>query len=131
MTHEKIAIIDFDGTICTFAFPEVGTLQPDAREALLKLKELGYQIHIHSCRTATYWNRGSNERNRQIALVHNFMENNDLPYDKLILDTDKPVAELYIDDRGIGYRGNWLDVIRQVRLLDNKPHRSIDNRPLV
>lgn len=118
MAHEKIAIIDFDGTICTHEFPEVGTLQPDAREALLKLKELEYQIHIHSCRTATYWGQGEKERLHQIEVVHNFMEDNNLPYDKLILDMDKPVAELYIDDKGVGYRGNWLDVIRQVRLLE-------------
>ena len=38
----------------------------------------------------------------------------------LILEMDKPVAELYIDDRGIGYRGSWLDVIRQVSILNNK-----------
>jgi len=122
MAHEKIAIVDFDGTICTFEFPEVGTLQPDAREALLKLKELGYQIHIHSCRTATYWDQSERkckyDRAQHITLIHNFMEDNDLPYDKLILGMDKPVAELYIDDRGIGYRGYWLDVIRQVKLLE-------------
>lgn len=120
MAHEKIAIIDFDGTLTTHEkFPAVGTIQPDAREALLKLQELGYQVHIHSCRTAKYWNRGKIEDEHQIQVIHDFMENNDLPYDKLILEMDKPVAELYIDDRGIGYRGNWLDVIRQVRLMDN------------
>jgi len=117
MAHEKIVIIDFDGTICTYEFPGVGTPQPSVREALLKLKELGYQIHIHSCRTATYWGRGAEERNHQITVIHDFMEENDLPYDKIILNVDKPVAELYIDDRGIGYRGSWLDVIRQVELL--------------
>jgi len=120
MAHEKIAIIDFDGTISTFEFPEIGTPQPDVREALLKLKELGYQIHIHSCRTATYWDHTLCKYNREqhIQLVHDFLEDNDLPYDKLILEMDKPVAELYIDDRGVGYRGSWQDVIRQVRLLD-------------
>ena len=53
--EEKIAVIDFDGTLCKFAFPEVGEVEPNVREALLILRKKGYKIHIHSCRTATYW----------------------------------------------------------------------------
>ena len=122
MSHPKIAVIDFDGTLCTWNFPDVGEVQPDAREALLKLKELGYLIQIHSYRTVTYWDRSECKYNRaqHIALIHQFMQDNELPYDELIVNPnmDKPMAELYIDDRAVGYRGNWLDVIRQVHLLD-------------
>lgn len=100
MNHEKIAIIDFDGTLCTHEFPEIGTIEPDVREALLKLKELGYQIHIHSCRTATYWDRSGTKYSREqhIALMHNFMEDNDLPYDKVayVAKHLRPMADILI-----------------------------------
>jgi len=108
---DKIAIIDFDGTLCKFAFPDVGPIEPDAKKALEILKKAGYTIKIHSCRTATYWNR-ENEREIHIQAIIDFMIAHKLPYDELILSPtmDKPIAEVYIDDRAIKYDNNWLRI---------------------
>jgi predicted phosphatase len=106
---EKIAIVDFDGTLCKFAFPDVGSVEPNVKEGLQALKNAGYIIKIHSCRTATYWNR-PDERIKHIMLIEQFMEKNDLPYDELILNMDKPIADVYIDDRAIGYHRNWEQI---------------------
>lgn len=99
---DKIAVIDFDGTLCKFAFPDVGPIEPNVREALETLKAAGYTIQIHSCRTATYWDN-EEERRIHIKLIQDFMAKHKLPYDKLILDItkDKPIADVYIDDRGV------------------------------
>ena len=112
---DKIAVIDFDGTLCKFAFPDVGPIEPNVREALETLKSAGYKIHIHSCRTATYWNR-PDERRIHTKLILNFLQEHKLPYDKVILDPtmDKPIADVYIDDRGIRYDNNWLEIAKEL-----------------
>lgn len=121
-----VVIIDFDGTLCKHCFPFVGDPEPGVREALKMIRELGFIIRIHSCRTATYWNKeeyrsvslspNKEPREKHIQLIQEFMEENDLPYDEIILDEtmDKPVAEFYIDDRAIGYNGDWTQTINEL-----------------
>ena len=112
---DKIAVIDFDGTLCKFAFPDVGPIEPNIREALETLKSAGYTIKIHSCRTATYWGR-EDERRIHIETIFDFMEKHKLLYDELITSPsmDKPIAEIYIDDRAIRYENNWLEIARRL-----------------
>lgn len=110
---DKIAIIDFDGTLCKFMFPNVGPVEPDVAYALHTLKEAGYVIKIHSCRTATYWNN-PDEREIHIQLIRKFLKENFIPYDELILDIDKPIADIYIDDRAIKYNNNWLEIAKKL-----------------
>ncbi len=107
---DKIAIIDFDGTLCKFEFPKVGPPEPGIKKAIERLKEKGYIIKIHSCRTAKYWGNDI-ERGTHIHLILEFLADNDIPYDELILDMDKPIADVYIDDRAIRYEGNWEAII--------------------
>lgn len=112
---DKIAIIDFDGTLCKFMFPDVGPIEPNVRIALETLKQAGYIIKIHSCRTATYWNR-EDERRVHIKLIQDFMKKYKLPYDELIMSItmDKPIADVYIDDRAIKYDNNWLEIAKKL-----------------
>lgn len=111
---EKIAIIDFDGTLCKFMFPDVGPIEPNVKEALETLKKAGYIIKIHSCRTAKYWGR-LDERVMHLQLIEKFMREHNLPYDTIILSTDKPIADVYIDDRAIRYDNNWLEIARMLK----------------
>jgi len=45
-------VIDFDGTICEHKFPDTGEPTPGVKEALETLKNTGFQIIIHTYRTA-------------------------------------------------------------------------------
>lgn len=111
----KIAVIDFDGTLCKFAFPDVGPIEPNVRAALETLKGAGYTIKIHSCRTATYWGNDM-ERTGHIRLIRDFMARHKLPHDEIItsVTVDKPIADVYIDDRAVKYENNWLDIARML-----------------
>ena len=115
---DKIAIIDFDGTLCKFAFPDVGLIEPNVKIALETLRQAGYTIKIHSCRTATYWNQ-EDERKVHIRLIQDFMKQHRLPYDELIMSTtmDKPIADVYIDDRAIRYKNNWLEIANKLEKI--------------
>ncbi len=115
----KRVIVDFDGTICGFAFPDTGPLEPGVKEALQEIRDMGYEIVIHSCRTGSYWEGQLSMPNRleHFKIIFKFMVLHDLPYDRILIDEnyDKPIATFYIDDRGIGYHGNWNDVVNEVR----------------
>ena len=113
---EKIAVIDFDGTLCKFAFPDVGPIEPGVREALQTLKNAGYVIKIHSCRTASYWGNES-ERKIHVKAILDFMIQHELPYDQILLcpTMDKPIADVYIDDRAIRYENNWLEIAKRLK----------------
>ena len=112
---DKIAIIDFDGTLCKFAFPDIGPVEPNVKIALETLRQAGYTIKIHSCRTATYWNH-ENARRVHIQLIQDFMKQHKLPYDELIMSItmDKPIADVYIDDRAVKYNNNWLEIAKKL-----------------
>lgn len=113
---DKVVIVDFDGTLCKFAFPDIGPIEPDVQLALSILRTKGYKIKIHSCRTATYWNN-EKERKVHISLMRQFLSENKIPYDEIILSRsmDKPVADVYIDDRAIKYDGNWLQIVEAIK----------------
>ena len=112
---DKVAVIDFDGTLCKFAFPDVGPVEPNVRKALEILKKAGYTIKIHSCRTATYWDN-EDERKQHILLIKDFILEYGLPCDEIILSPtmDKPIADVYIDDRAIRYENNWLEIAKRL-----------------
>ena len=116
---DKIAVIDFDGTLCKFAFPDVGPIEPNVKIALETLRQAGYTIKIHSCRTATYWNQ-EDERRIHIQLIQDFMKQHKLPYDELIMSItmDKPIADVYIDDRAIKYNNNWLEIAKKLEKVE-------------
>ena len=116
--YPQTIIVDFDGTLCKFAFPDVGEYQHGAREALQTLQDKGYRIVIHSVRTATYW--GTEPQAGHIEAITNFLEENKIPYDEILLSCDKPIAVAYIDDRGINYGGDWEKTLQNtLDLLEN------------
>jgi len=112
---KKIAIIDFDGTLCKFAFPDAGPIEPNVHIALQMLRDAGYTIKIHSCRTATYWGR-PDERAAHIHAIHKFLHEHRLPFNEIITDPmmNKPIADVYIDDRAIRYESNWLEIAKKI-----------------
>ena len=115
----KRIIIDFDGTICGSDFPRCGPPEPGVREALIELSNMGFEIAIHSCRTNIYW-KGKLDfphRIKHHLAIMNYMSQHRLFYDTVIIDTDmnKPIADFYIDDCGVGYKGNWNEVVREIR----------------
>ena len=94
----RTVAVDFDYTLV-----KRDTLIPGAKEAMQKLRDMGYNIIIHSCNNRDW-----------IARVLN---TNNIPYDYIwdsSLDRGKPIADWYIDDRAIGFRGDWDAVVKEI-----------------
>jgi len=106
--------VDLDGTICDYqgwgGSDEFGDLLPGARDSLEEMKNLGWVIIINTCRG-------------DVDKVKAFLDQNNVPYDFINHNPDnarlglseKVLADLYIDDRGIAFRGSWADVMEQVK----------------
>jgi len=116
---KKIIIIDFDGTLCDHRYPEVGRIKKGAKEALRQLKDMGYYIKIHSCRTSKLLNDDPKFITKHCKIMSSFLQDNEIPYDEIIMETDKPVAYFYIDDRAIGFRNDWKEVVEEVKKMDS------------
>lgn len=96
-----ILAIDFDGVIHDWKHPKPGRKMGEpisgARESLQAMRQKGHQIIIHSC------NRPS--------VIADWMAWYKIPYNNIW--QDKPVADWYVDDRGLQFQ-SWEQVMRDL-----------------
>jgi hydroxymethylpyrimidine pyrophosphatase-like HAD family hydrolase len=111
----KIIAIDFDGTIAEYdTFKGKGIFGKPikgAREAIFEIKKLGYEIMIYTTR-------------KEIDLIGKYLIKYGIPVDYINenpqnterdLSPAKMIAEMYIDDRGIKFNGDWEKTLRDVK----------------
>ena len=109
----KVCVVDFDGTICEFAYPDMGPPKHRVKESLQKLKDMGFDIHIASCRTNHELKQYPIDRAEQVRAMESYLNEHEIPYD-VVLNNDKALGVWYIDDRGIGFRDNWDEVVQEI-----------------
>jgi ribonucleotide monophosphatase NagD (HAD superfamily) len=103
----KYVAVDFDGTIAYDEYPGIGDLIPGAKETMQRIKELGGEIAIWTCRTG-----------EAASNAENFLIDNNIPYDYFNKPfshnvneyggdySRKIFASIYIDDRCVLWNGN-------------------------
>lgn len=105
--------IDIDGTLCEIrqqhqSYAEVEPL-PGAVEKLKAMRQAGHYIilatarHMKTCDA----NVGMVIA-RQGKVLLQWLEDHDIEYDEIWFG--KPNADIYIDDRGYRFEGNWPDI---------------------
>lgn len=113
--------LDFDATLCGFDYPGIGPIEPGALAAVRRLKELGCYVIVSSCRTCGHFpeifapdgqvGKDSKVHKEMVA----WLDAHNVPYDEVDDGTKgKPLADLYVDDKGYRYAGNWADVVKFV-----------------
>jgi histidinol phosphatase-like enzyme len=104
-----IIAIDFDGTIVSNCFPEIGEPLMFAVEAITKLKENGYKLILWTCRTDL-------PERKYLTEAVEFCESLGLKFDAIndnlpeapyrdVANCRKVYADFYIDDKSI--QPNW------------------------
>lgn len=83
-----VIAVDLDHTLV-----EGDKALPGAKEAINILREKGHKILIHSCNNYQW--------------VERVLNDNDIRFDSIWERKGKPVADLYIDDKGYRFAGNW------------------------
>ncbi len=123
----KIAV-DFDGTIVTDAYPEIGPERPFAIQTLKMLHADGHELILWTVREgrrlkeAVEWCR---ERGVDFYAV-----NRDFPEEDAEMKTfsRKIKADLFIDDRNIGGAIQWGEVYSMVK--SNRAYERPENLTL-
>lgn len=108
--------IDFDGVIHRYSQGWNGGAIYDppvegTREALEQLKAKGWKIYIFSTRSNKMF-RKKDEPDQEAAMKA-WLAEHQIPYDK-IWSFGKPMADIYLDDRALPFRGDWHDSLQQI-----------------
>jgi len=108
--------IDFDGVIHSYSRGWQGGEIYDppvegTREALTELRARGWKIYIFSTRTNKIYHK--NDHPPQEERMKTYLEEHGIPYDK-IWSFGKPMADIYLDDRALNFRGKWVDSLQEI-----------------
>ena len=109
----KTICIDIDGTICRYEGwtgpDQFGDVLPGAREAIAKLKQDGWFIIIYTTR-ADKTALSKFLRSKDIC----FDAINENPHQPQNAIGGKPMADVYLDDRAVTFKGNWAESYNDV-----------------
>jgi hypothetical protein len=112
-TGAKVVAVDFDGVINSYISGWKGPTETDApvlsaAESLKTLYGRGYKIIIFSTRANT---QEGIDTIREYLRKHT--KNNELA-DTIEITDQKPIADMYIDDRAIPFNGDWEETLKRI-----------------
>jgi histidinol phosphatase-like enzyme len=123
-----IVAIDFDGVLHRYSEGwKDGQIydQPveGSREALQAMKDMGWKIYIFSTRSNKLYHKDHEKAQDQAMKA--FLEEHGIPYDR-IWNFGKPLADLYIDDRALTFRGDWKSTLEEAQNFNpwNRPPKN-------
>ena len=103
-----IIAVDFDGTIVSHAYPNIGKPIPFAIETLKKLQADGHQLILWSVREGELLQEAV-DYCQQKGLEF-YAVNANFPEERQLSTADTPrkiIADIYIDDRNLGGLPDW------------------------
>lgn len=111
MTKKLTIAVDFDGTLCTYAFPGIGEQTENHKQlmdTLIRLRQNGHKLIL-------WTNRGDNDKYKSLAEAVEWCKNKGLEFDevnknlpekelnKLSGYSPKIMADYYIDDKALSF----------------------------
>jgi hypothetical protein len=114
----KTICVDFDGVIADYSKGWQGNgifgdPVPGASKVLHKLRLAGWKIIIFTTRG-------------EVDLLAKYFHKNSIPYDEINKNSDnppgsnngKPIADVYLDDRGVRFNGDWDEAYMLITTLE-------------
>lgn len=119
-----IIAVDFDGTLHTGKWPNIGCIMPYAREKMQQLASDGHTLVMWTCRGGD-----------QLTEAINWMLANDIPFHRVNdncatqsamygNNSRKVYAHLYIDDKQVGGLPPWPEIYDYITELEAEYHRN-------
>jgi hypothetical protein len=120
--------IDFDGVLHRYSEGwKDGQIYDEpvegSREALQAMKDLGWKIYIFSTRSNKLYHK--DQEKAQDQAMKTWLEHHGIPYDR-IWNFGKPMADVYIDDRALTFRGDWKATLHEAQNFSpwNRPPKN-------
>ena len=111
--HQEV-LVDVDGTLSEWSYPELGLPTQGSRGAMIALRKLGLRVVIWSSRFDPGINTAE-ELAVEAVKVKNWLDAHQFQYDEIDLGCrGKRCASAYIDDRAVGFRGDWGQVLAEI-----------------
>lgn len=113
----EIVLVDFDGTLCEFQYPDLGPPLPGARRFLKGLLAMGLKPVIWSSRMSSeiYTEQ---ERADAIVKIGRWMIQHNMPFSSIDTgESGKRLCLAYVDDRGVHANGNFDAMLMRVRSI--------------
>lgn len=115
-----IVAVDFDGTLTTGNYPEIGSPKPYAVEYMRRLKEDGHYIILWTCR-----------KDKRLEEAINWLLDQGIPFDRVNAhepknlamygdDTRKVYAHCYVDDKQVGGLPTWPEIYEYITTEEMK-----------
>jgi len=113
----RVVYVDFDGTLCRFAYPALGPPLPGARKFMRSLKKRGYKAIILTSRMSSEIYT-EEERAESAQIVGEWCNRHGVPFDGIDSgNSGKPVGLAYVDDRGVNFDGNYDRCLRRIEYI--------------
>jgi len=120
--------IDFDGVLHRYSEGwKDGQIYDEpvegSREALQAMKDMGWKIYIFSTRSNKLYHK--DQEKAQDQAMKTWLEHHEIPYDRL-WNFGKPMADVYIDDRALTFRGDWKATLHEAQNFSpwNRPPKN-------
>lgn len=110
MTYNATVAVDFDNTLIYRDENGEYVAAPGAAEAMQALRKKGCRIIIHSCRTGIAHKHGS--LTEELTFIETTLNRFGIDFDEIYAG-QKMIADFYIDDRAITYRGDWEETLTE------------------
>ncbi len=125
-TYSPVVALDFDGTIHSYergwADGSIyGTPVPGALEAMQRLWNAGCRLLIFTCRLGVAPDHispgaprgGEHQREAIVNWLEHHRGIGGFTWEVDEVTGAKPIADVYIDDRAVGFRGDWDDAVME------------------
>lgn len=121
-----IIAVDFDGTLHTGEFPNIGKPADDAIEVMKILHNEGHYLIIWTCRCGERLTEAINWLLEHGIPFHRVNEHEPSNLAKYESNARKVYAHLYVDDRQIGGLPSWIEILDYVRVKEFEYKTSKD-----
>jgi len=115
-------LVDFDGTLCEFAYPALGEPRRGAKTFMEWLMRKGLRPVVWSSRISGTYISADTEKRRIVNQLRQWLKKHEIPYYAIDAgDMGKRLALAYVDDRGVaaGEGTTWADARKRI----NEIHR--------
>ena len=115
-----IIAVDFDGTLHTGIWPNIGVPAPYAIEVMQRLRKSNHFIILWSCREGQLLTNAINWMSLRSIPFDLANENHPDNIIKYGGNSRKIYADMYVDDKNAGGFPGWLEIERLVSEMDSE-----------